>query len=160
MPSGNVTIRISPEADLSRARLASAVTVHRGRERGGRLVGERAAGPQRAGLVDELLELRAGVAEPRGCAERVALGPLQIVDRRLGHLGGHLGPEARPRRVGFDRLGWRELGDQPQADVGAGGLGAVRERRRDLVDVAGGRVVDDRDACHLRRPPDGGRSSQ
>ena len=65
-------------------RLLTAVLGLRRGEGRRQLVGELALLPQVAGLVDELLELRRHVAEARGRAESDAVGPLEVVQRRLG----------------------------------------------------------------------------
>jgi hypothetical protein len=105
--------------------------------------------PQRPGLVDELLELRGGQPEPSRGAEREAVRPLEVTELDLGYQRLGLIVMLAPRVLAADHLLGGKLGHAAQADFRSGILGALDEGLGHLVDVAGGRVVDD---CNLAHP--------
>jgi hypothetical protein len=94
------------------------------------------------------LELRGGQAEARRGAERVALGPLKVLQARLGHgVAGGRGVLV-PGILAAHNLFGRELRHAAQTHFGAGLLSAGDDGLDQLVHVAGGRVVDDGKARH------------
>src|SRR5690606_22553380 len=132
-------------------RLLAAVAGRGRHERRHHLVDELALGPQAAGLVDELPDLRARHAVAGRCAPQDRVGPLEVVERRLLQAGDGLAV-GRPVLVGTDRLRRRELLDLAESDLGAGRGGLVGGGLRHLVDVAGLGVVDDGQFDHGDAP--------
>ena len=122
--------------------LDAAVGVVRRPEDGRRLVGQRPLGPQPAGGVDELLELRGGGPEARGRPEGKAVRPAQVVQRRDGHVRCRVGMGS-PRGVGVQRSGGGQLGGTAQADVRASPPRPLGDGLCDPVHVTGGAVVHD-----------------
>ena len=136
--------------------------LHRGRagEHPRGLVLELALLPQRPRGVEELLHLRAHVAEAGRRAPRDAVRPAQVVQRRFGdvllgllRLVERVDPrEARPC------LG--ELGNPAQSHLGAlDGLRTFLDGARQAVHVAVGAVKDDERVGQHDRAPCSGRAA-
>src|ERR671917_561893 len=123
--------------------LLTAVRVLGAGEAADDLVRELALEPQPARRVDELLELRRDVAEPRRRPEDVGVGPLEVRKLGLRHVLGHQSVVG-PALVALDGLLRRQLTHLAEPDLGAGLLRALLDGPRQPVHVARRAVVDHR----------------
>src|ERR1700730_3636216 len=104
--------------------------------------------PQRPGLVDELLERGRGQPVPSGGTERPPVRPLKILELGLVDDTHRRLEVLLPRVLATDDLFRGELGNATEPNLGACVRGAPGEGGGELVDMTGGRVVDDGDLAH------------